>query len=690
MSEDTAEGGEGAEELDEAAKLSKFKLDITKDADVGEEQRELANEDMRFTHVPGGMWEGWLENDFTPDRVRMEFDVVTNHLQRYLGEWSLNKVGVEFKPDDSKTSDDDAELLNGIYRADFRNFSGSIATDNAVDEAATCGYGAMKLGTFFEDDDDPENDNQRIEFRPIHNAHITVIWDRAAQRIDKRDARRVTELKAFTRDSFLDEWPDEQPVSAYDPQNLRFTNINTPELIYIATRYEVVRQEELVFIYNNLKTRQIEVYNADDHALIVDELKADEFRTFVRERKMVRQTVEKTVFSGDTILKDTKRIVGKWLPIIPFYGVRTFVEGAEYYRGLVRKLKDPARLFNMQVSQLAENSASSGQRVPIFMRNQMENEEIKELWANKENVPYLVVDPATDTDGNIIAAGPIGYSEPGVLDGNAAALLQTTSAFIQDATGGVPQDTLDPDASGKAIQAMMKRENMTTQTITANIANAIMWEGEVYQSMAAQIYNTQRIFRTIGKDGKEGQTQLHETVIDSETGQIIAVNTLRGKKFRSYSDVGPQYETMREQTVEELKGMLDTFIKSGVGAQYTDVMVSVLLQNITGVGLDPIKELNRRIMLAQGTVKPETPEEEQIVAQLQEQAQQPDPNQGLIEAATNQQNAEARSLDASSFQKIADANKKEAETVQILADIRQDQERLGLLARKQIMDEITS
>lgn len=677
------------EEPGDAEKLDKFKRDIIKDADVVDEQRDQANEDMRFTNVTGGMWEGFLTDDFTPERVKLEFDIVDNHLQRYLGEWDNNKAAVEFKPDDSKTSDDDAEMLNGIYRADFRNFSGDIATKNAVGECATCGYGAMKLATIFEDDTDPENDHQRIEWRPLHNAYNTVYWDEAAQRIDKRDARWVTVLKAFTRDSFLEVWPGRDPVSAYTPENRAFFNTDTksPELVYIATRYEVIRRDEMVFIYNNLKTSEVEVYNADDHELIKDELKADDLRTFVRERKVIRQTVEKTVFSGGEILKDTKRIAGRWLPIIPFYGVRTFVDGVEWYRGLVRKLKDAARLFNMQVSQLAENAASSGQEVPIFFRDQMLNSDIQNLWADKNNKPYLLVDQATDAEGNMLAAGPVAYSKPPQLDGSTTALLGIVPGFIQDTTGGVPQDTLDPDLSGKAINALIKRQNLTTQTITTNIANAILWSGEVYQSMAAEIYNTQRIIRTVGKDGNESETQLLKTVMDDETGKVIEANTLRGKKFKAYSDVGPQYDTLREQTVEDLKGMLEVFIKSGIGQQYTDVMVSVLLQNITGVGLDPLKELNRRIMLAQGIVKPETPEEEQMLVQLQQQAQQPDPNQALIEAAANQQNSEARSLDASSIQKIADAGKKEAETVKILAGIRQEQEKLGLQARKQVMDE---
>ncbi len=675
------------EKLEANEKLDKFKLDITKDADVVDDQRDQANEDMRFVNVTGGMWEGFLTNDFDSDRVKMEFDIVSNYLQRFLGEWEQNRQGVEFKPDDDKTSDDDAELLNGIYRADFRNFSGRMAIDLAVEEAATCGYGAVKLATFFEDDENAENDNKRIEFRPIHNAYNSVFWDQSAQRIDKRDARWCTVLKPFTKDAFEAQYPGKDAVSAYTPNTRAHesTGTTTPDLVYIASRYEAIRRKETVFVYNNIQTQKVEVYSKEDHALIEDELKKDEFRFFVRERKIMRRSVEKTVFSGNDILADTRRISGKWIPIVPFYAYRMYVDGVEWYRGLVRKLKDAARLFNMQVSQLAENAAGGGQEVPIFDPEQMENPSIQALWADKNNQPYLLASALRDNEGNILQSGPLAYSKPAQLDGSTAALMQIVPSFIQDVTGTVPQEVSDPDASGKAIREMRKLVNLNTATVMSNISESMSWLGTIYQSMAAEEYTTQRIFKTIGKDGTEGEKQLFKTVLDSETGKMIESNTLTGKRFRAYSDVGPQYETMREQTVEDLKGMLEALKDVQGGQRYTSAIIAVLLDNITGVGLDPIKELNRRIMLAEGLVKPETDEEEALVEQLQQP--QEDPQQKLIEAASEQQLAEARSLDAGSIQKASTARLNEAKTVETLAGIENDQQKLSLDIRKQLTGE---
>lgn len=658
----------------EADKLARFKREIAIDADNLLEQREEANEDMRFVNTRGGMWENFQEEEFG-DRVKLEFDTAGDYLQRYIGEYNENRVGVEFKPDDSKTSDKDAELLNGIFRADAREGSFKVSSDNAVLEQGTCGYGSLKLGTYFEDEEDPENLNQRIDFRPLFNSYAITIWDISAKWQNKKDARRCTVLTEYTRDSFATAFPGEHDaISAYVPETQEFENrdINVKDRIYIATRYEVIKKKESVFVYGNLRTGEIEIYSQEDHKLIENELKADEFRELKNERKIIKQRVEMSVFSGTEFLKKPRRIVGKWIPIIPFYGFRAYVDGAERYRGLIRKLKDPARLFNMQISQLAENAASAGQEVPIFTREQVEGYE--EFWSDKNNRAYLLINETKDNEGNTLPV-PIQYHKPPALDQSTAALLDIVPNFLRGATGGAPQETIDPNVSGKAIKAMLKRENLNTQPMKDNIADAIEWMGNVYQSMATEIYTEQRMVRIISKDGTDGQAQLAETIFDKETGRAIEVGKLSGKKFRSYADIGPQSETLKEETTDLAMKMIETLAPLPAAGAILPELIGIAVENMSGSGMQSIKEMSRKQRLAQGTIEPETDEERAFVEQLQQQATKEDPQQKLIEAATQQQLSEARNLDAASAEKIKSAELKDAQTRKTLSDIQVNQEK---------------
>lgn len=663
--------------------LARFKRDVERDAEIISEQRDKANEDMRFVNVDGGQWEGFLEDEYK-DRAKLEFDLISDYKNRFVGEWNLNRVGVEYKADDSDTSDDDAELLNGIYRADFRDNSGRAAIDNAVDEVATCGFGAFGLSTKFIDEENAENEDQEIEWRPIFNAYNTVIFDSSARRADKQDARWCTELTPYTQEAFEEQFEGLEPVSAYTMYDRSFYNFaGKGSLIYVATRYETIKENETAFVYNNLGSGKVEVYYKEDHELVKDELKKSPTHEFVRERKIIRRKVMMSRFTGDTFIEEPRQISGRLIPIIPMYGYRAYVDGVEYFYGLVRKLKDACRAWNVQLNQLIENAASAGQEVPIFAREQIESADVSALWADKNNKPFLYVDPLTDSNGNVISAGPIGYNKPPMLDQSTATLMGVIPEFIQKITGGAPQDTLDPSSSGKAINAMIKRENMNTQVINEHISNAITSGGDVYQSIAADIYNSQRIKRTLGKDGTEGSEVLFKTIADEQTGKLIQANTMRGKKFKAYADIGQQYATMREQTVDDLKGMAEILSTVQGGQEYMPAIIATILDNITGVGLGPLKDMNRKKMLIQGLVEPKNDEEKAFV---QEQTQpKEDPQQKLVEAAAMQQMAEAENLKASSVQKIASAKKYEAETQEIYSDIGISKSTLLLKAREQIL-----
>lgn len=653
----------------DAENLDQWKLDITDDAETLDDQRDKANQDFRFLYATGGMWEGFLEDEFAT-RVKLQFDITSPYKNRFIGEWNQNRVGVVFKPDDNATTDKDAKNLSGIYRSDFRQFSGKLSVDNAVDEVTIAGYGCFKMAAQFEDEEDPENDKQRITFRPINTAYNSVIWDNASKWINKMDARRCTELTEYTDSSFRAAFPGFEPSTAYEPESKRWLNYLSGnfDVFYVATRYEVVKKKESVFIYENLETGKMEVYSQEDHEDIKSELRANEFRNFVRERKITRQTVMKSVFSGTDIIERTQRIAGKYIPIIPIYGYRGYVDGVEWYRGLIRGLMDPQRIFNMQISQIAENAASNGQEIPIFDPDQMMGE-IKDSWADRNNKPYLLARTLRDDEGKVIASGPTGYLKPGQLDGSVAALMDITTSYVQQATGGVPQETFDPNASGKAIKALLKRENQNTQEILDNISNAIEWSGVVYQEMAKEIYNTRRIVRTIGEDGMEGQVMINEMIMDEETGRMIEANSIDGKKFRAHADVGPLYETEREAKVEELKGMMEALGDTEAGQKYTPAIIASMLVEGEGPGTGPLRKIARRDLILQGLLEPETDEEKAFLEQQQQAAEQPDPQEALVKAAALQAEGEAKERDSKVADNLAAAEKKKAETAQILDEI---------------------
>lgn len=654
---------------DESKDLDKWKREAEIDFDVSEDTRDKCNEEMRFISVPGGMWEGFLEKTHgahgeNKGRAKLELDITSEIVNRYVGEQRLNRANGIFKANDDATSESDAELLNGVYRADFVDNDGRASIDQAVYEQAVCGVGAYKITTKFEDEEDPENQKQNIHFEPTYNAFNHVIWDSNAKRLDKADAKRCTLLTTHTHDAFKEAWPDADPVSAMTPTNRTHLNWSTPELIYIAERYTVRKEKVKVHVYENMESGKVESYRADDIKLIADELKADGWE-FVRERVLNIRQVYKVIFNGNEILEKEKRIPGKWIPIIPMYGYRTYVDGVEFVKGLVRPMMDANRSFNTNVSRLMESSAASGDSMPIFTEKQVEGK--MDLLANRTDKNFMVINDLEDGAGNSVPAGPVGNLPPNQVDPNAIAATQIIDGYVQRQTGSTPQDQVNPDASGKAIKELRKRENLGTAILSDNAKTSIKHGTMVYQAIAAEIYTDTRDKRSIGPDGKDSVQRLNKMVMDEETGQFIQANVLSKGKFSVLIEVGNEYESQKEASIESIERIIG--IVAETAPEYIPVLIgSWITTGVDGPGTEALKKFNRNKMLTSGLVEPETPEEEQMLQQL---GQQSDPQADLAAAATKQQEAEAMNLVASAGNKDADTMKKKAETAKIIDEVGQ-------------------
>lgn len=646
------------------ADLARWKREAEIDFDISAEVRDAQNEDIRFITVDGGMWEGFLEKTHGRGRARPEFDLTSERVNRYIGEQRLNRANGLFKANDNDTSAADAELLNSVYRADFVDNGGRNALDQATYEQAVCGTGAYKILTKFEDEEDPENQKQNIHWKAIYNAFNHVIWDSNAKEIDKSDAKRCTVLTSHTEEDFKETWPDAEPVSAMTPESREHLNWSTHKLIYVAERYSVRQEKVKVSIFENLETGKIKTIASAEVEPIKNEL-ADEGWTFVRERVLKRQQVYKAIFCGNQILEKEKRIAGRFIPIIPMYGYRAFVDGVEYVKGLVRAMKDANRSFNTNLGRMLESSAASGDAMPIFTEQQVKGKE--HLLADRTNKNYMVINDLVDASGNPLLAGQVGNLPPNQVDPNALTSLQVISDFIQRQTGSAPQDQIDPDASGKAIRELRKRENLGTAILSDNAKTSIIHGTKVYQSIASEIYTDTRDKRVIGEDGKESIQRLNKMVMDEETGQFVQVNDLSKGKYSVIIEVGNEYESQKEASLDSIERIIG--IIADKAPKYLDVLIGQwIAMGVDGPGTEPVRKFNRNQMLIAGLVDPETDEEKQMLEQL---GQRPDPQAELAAAATKQQEAEAMNLTASAQEKQANTMKKKAETAKIIDEIGQ-------------------
>lgn len=644
--------------------------------------REKCIEATRFARVPGGQWEGAtaagtkLDDQFEK-YPKFEINKVATELNRIIAEYRNNRITVKFRPGDKEASEELANKLNGLFRADYEETDGGEACDNAFDDAATGGFGCFRLTSMLVNEYDPMDDRQRIAIEPIYDPSRSVWFDPDAKKYDKSDAMWAFCMYSLSPEKYEAEYGKTPPAS------LDVTTMTSweydwfePEVVYIAKYYEVRKESVDVISYRQPLTGEIATYDSDQIEEIQDELAIAGFEEVAR-RSVKRRRVYVSVVDGQNFLEKPRRIPGEHIPLIPVYGKRWFIDDIERVEGHIAKAMDPQRLYNLQVSMLADTAAQDPGQIPIVGMEQIRGLEKHWEARNKKRPAFLPLREVKDKAGNIIAgATPAGYTQPAVMNQALAALLQQTSADIQEVTGGSQAMQQMPSNVAKdTVDSLMNRSDMASFIYLDNMAKSLKRAGEVWLSMAREVYGSDREVRIVNEDGTDDIALMNAQVVDRQTGRVVALNDLSTGRYDVTVDVGPSYTARRDATVAALTSVLNTMLPQDPEA---GIIRGLIMDNMDGEGLDDYKEYNRNKLLTAGVVKPRNAKEQQVVQQAKMAAQsQQDPNaliaQAQIMAAqAEQQKAqnETAQTQIKAFTAQQDAMESQANTVYKLAQAR--------------------
>lgn len=637
------------------------------------DERLQCLQDRRFYSIAGAQWEGPLGEQF---ENKPKFEVNKIHLSviRIINEYRNNRITVDFVSKEGAEYDKLADACDGLYRADEQDSGAEEAYDNAFEEAIAGGFGAWRLRTEYEDDEDPDDERQRIRIEPIFDADSSVFFDLSAKRQDKADARRCFVLTAMTPDAYEEEYGDDPASWNKEIRQVEFDWM-TPDVIYVAEYYRVEERSETLFIYVGLAGDERKVMDAEldaDEAL-EETLLATGYR-LDRQKKLKTKRVHKYILSGSKVLEDCGYIAGKCIPIVPVYGKRWFVDNVERCMGHVRLAKDAQRLKNMQLSKLGEISALSSVEKPIFAPEQIAGHQA--MWAedNVKNYPYLLINPVTDpATGQQMISGPIAYTRAPNVPPAMAALLQITEQDMQDLLGNQQAgEELQPNMSGKAVELIQNRLDMQTFIYMSNMAKAVKRSGEIWLSMAKDVFVEKgRKMKSIGMQGEVQSVELLRPIV-TEDGEQEYENDLSEAKFDIAVDVGPSSSSKRAATVRAITGML-TITDDPETKQ---VLSSMAMMNMEGEGISDVRDWFRRRLLRIGVVKPTEEEARQLQAEAA--SAQPDPNSMYLMKAAEAEEARAVKARADTVLTVAKADETRAKTAETLSKIDETQQRQAL------------
>ena len=617
----------------------------------------------RFVTIPGAQWDGQWGEQFA-NAIKIESDKLRGAVRKVEIDYRENRIVPDFRPDGPTADKETADTLDGMHRADNYRFKSQQARDNGVFEALAGGFGAYRITNEWEDEGDPHNDHQRINPASIIvDADQSVFFDTNSRLYDKSDARFVFVRIAYSRDAFKEMF-DERLTSFPGVVKWRVQDWFTSEQIAVAEYYEVEEANDPLYVFtHNTSGEEKRIWKSELDDGEAEQLAVDGWAVEKQNRK--RKRVRKYIMSGAEVIEDRGYIAGDKLPIIPVYGKRYYVEGMERWEGIVQPKMDDQRLHNTMLSHLAELATQSPREVPIFDPEQMTGN-LPNHWAeaNIKRLPYLLAASLRDDNGGIVQAGPVGYLKPPDVPPVTANLIQYTGqSLAEESVDGA--DEVKANTSAEAMDIAATRVDAKSGIYLDNIRQSVQREGEVYISMARQIYSEpKRKVETMTEDGDDGEAVLMQRVADDDGAHRI-INDLKHGKYKVIVSVNEATATRRDKTVRSMMHIAE--VAGTLGDQETaQAALLTAVLNTEGEGSDDFNKWARKRALNLGLVEPNE-DELKAMAEAQEN-EEPDPTQELITAQSEALRAEAQEKVANISDKMASAEKKAAETREIEVD----------------------
>ena len=623
---------------------------------------ELRRESLtarRFITIPGAQWEDEWGEQFE-NSIKLEIDKVGRGVEKIERDYRDNRIVPDFRPDGKNADQDTADTLDGLHRADSYRFKSQQARDNAVFEAIAGGFGAYRLTTEWDDEQDKDNDHLRINPAAIiADADQSVFFDLNAKLYDKSDARFAFIRTAMTRDAYADEWPD--AGSDFPEGTLwKVQDWFRPDVCAIAEYFEREDAKDALWVcVHPISGEQKRLWASEIEPGTITSLKADGWTAKRQSRKRCR--VHKYILSGAEVLEDCGLIVGEHIPIVPIYGKRYFVDGMERWQGYVQKKMDSARLYNSMVSQLAEVSSRAPFEVPVFAPDQIDSVQADQ-WAraNIDRLPYLTAHPLLNPDGSIAQLGPIGKVEPPQVGQAMPLLLQIANTDLleemQDSSDQVKSNT-----SAEAMDIAATRVDAKSGIYLDNIRQSVQREGEIYLPMATEVYSEAgREAETMSEDGDDGIAVIKQDVTDPKTEEHKTINDLSAGRYKVIVSVSEATATRKDKTVKAMMNVAAVANEAG-NAELANAAIITAVSNIDGEGLTDFQKFVRKTMaLPLGLVEPNEEEAKaKAAAEAEQQPAAPDPTANAL-------NAQAKDFEASAGKKLAETDKTKAQTAEII------------------------
>lgn len=588
--------------------LKDAKEDFKRCHDAESTQRKVSQEDLEFA-VLDKQW---------PDEVKSQREnegrpcLTINRLPAFLRQVTndsrLNRPNINVKPIGSGASKETARIQNDLIRNIWTQSQGDVVTDTALDFAATMGFGYMLVRVDYTSADSFEQD---IMLERVANP-FSVYGDP-----DSTQATSVDWNVAFISDWYSKaafkrkgwKWADKKPAS--------FESDGKEALWYEGERVRVAEYWTRSEVDSELvKLSDGKIMQADEVEKLQDILAAQGIAV-AGTRPTKTHKVKQQIVTANEVL-ETNDWLGRYIPIAPMYGEEWNINGKRHFISLIRRAKDPQRMFNYWRTAATELVALAPKAPYVGAVGAFATDAAKWSTANVKSHPYIEYDPVGNEpppQRQAFAGVPAGALQEAA---NASDDMKSIMGIFDASLGAKSNET-----SGKAILARQREGDTSTFNFIDNRNRAVEHIGRIIVDLIPQVYTVPRILRCIREDGETYDVPVNQPVQaqpgakpDMPEQFAPAPEMIEGMtkmfdltvgKYDVTVTAGPSFTTRREESAEQMMEFIRLYPQSA------PIIGDLLAKNLDWPGADQIAERLQAMLPPQaaGQVPP-------MVKQMQE------------------------------------------------------------------------
>lgn len=431
-----------------------------------------------------------------------------------------------------------AKVMTGLGRHIETHSNASYAYDMGADFAVTCGVGYWRVLNDYIADDSFDQD---IWVRQIDNP-FGCYFDPYSSQPDGSDAERVLLTDMMQKEEFRRQYPGASDGSGFKEAGGgdKMADWITKDAIRVG-EYMYVDKERIRLV----KLSNGAIYWGDDMPSPAM-LELNRLRV-IGDRQSWRR---KVYCCKLTALEELERTLlpGRWLPIVPVYGVNVLIDGKRRKFGMVRFARDPQRMvnyWNTNITEILSQAPKAKWLVPEGADEGYENDFAN---ANLSNRAVLHYKPF-GLDGEPLPPGhapsriqpeapPVGMIQAAM---NASEALQRVVGIFDP----VNLRHTGPK-SGEAVRQETGQGEQSNYHFYDNLTWSINHTWRIFLDWAPKIYDVQRTLRIIGDDNKPRMVTLNQQTTDANGARKV-LNDVRVGDYDVVMETGPGFNTKREE-----------------------------------------------------------------------------------------------------------------------------------------------